>query len=55
MNGLYVIYAHTAYKKHFLMSTDNQTYAKGTQILLEQMRSKGFLSSGIMSITVELE
>ena len=37
------------------MSTDNQVYAKGTQILLEQMRSKGFLSSGIMSITVELE
>lgn len=55
MNGLYVVYAHTAYKKHFLMSTDNQLYAKGTQILLEQMRSKGFLSSGITNITVELE
>lgn len=55
MNGLYVIYAYTAYRKHLLMSTDNQLYAKGTQILLEQMRSKGFLSAGITSITVEFE
>ena len=55
MNGLYVIYAHTAYKKHLLMSTDIQLYAKGTQMLLEQMRRNGFLASGITSITVEFE
>ena len=55
MNGLYVIYAHTAYKKHFLMSTDNQTFVKPVQILLEQMRKNGFIASGITNITVEFE
>lgn len=55
MNGLYVIYANTAYKKHLLMSTDNQAFVKPVQILLEQMRKNGFLASAITSITVELE
>lgn len=55
MNGLYVIYANTAHKKHLLMSTDIQVYAKGTQMLLEQMRKNGFLAPEITSITVELE
>ena len=55
MNGLYVIYAHTAYKKHLLMSTDNQLYAKAVQMLLQQMRKNGFLASGITGITVEFE
>lgn len=55
MNGLYVIYAHTAYKKFLLMNTDNQVYAKAIHILLEQMRKNGFLASGITGITVEFE
>lgn len=55
MNGLYVIYAHTAYKKHMLMSTDNQAFVKPAQILLEQMRKNGFLASEITGITVEFE
>lgn len=55
MNGLYVIYANTAYKKHLLMSTDNQAFVKPVQILLEQMRKNGYLMSGITSITVEFE
>ena len=55
MNGLYVIYAHTAYKKHLLMSTDNQFYAKAVQLLLGQMKNNGFLASGITGITVEFE
>ena len=55
MNGLYVIYANTAYKKYSLMSTDNQVYAKSVQMLLEQMRKNGFLMLGITSITVEFE
>ena len=55
MNGLYVIYAHTAYKKHTLMSTNNQAFVEPAQILLEQMRKNGFLASGITGITVEFE
>ena len=55
MNGLYVIYAHTPYKKHLLMGTDNQLHAKAVQMLLQQMRKNGFLASGIMDITVEFE
>jgi hypothetical protein len=54
MNGFYIIYANTAYKKYLLMDTDNQAYAKAIQVLLEQMRRNGFLASGITSITVEL-
>ena len=55
MNGLYTIHANTAYKKILLMSTDNQLYAERTQMLLEEMREKGFLALGIASITVETE
>ena len=55
MNGLYVIYAHTAYKKHILLGPNNQAFVKPVQLLLEQMRKNGFLASGITSITVEFE
>lgn len=55
MNELYVIYANTAYKKHLLMSLENQVYAKAIQMLLEQMRKNGFLAPTITSITVELK
>ena len=55
MNGLYVIYAHTADEKHLLMSTNNQAFVRPAQILLEQMRMNGFLASGITNVTVEFE
>ena len=52
---LYTLYVNTAYKKHLLMSTDNQQHAEQTQMLLEEMRGKGFLAHGVASITVETE
>ena len=55
MSGLYTIYANTAYKKHLLMATNNLQYIKMVQMLLQQMRKNGFLSSGIMDITVKFE
>lgn len=55
INRLYAIYINTAYKKHLLASTDNQLYAERMQMLLEEMRKKGFLALGIASITVETE
>ena len=55
MNGFYVIYVHTANKKHWLMRTNNQAFIEPAQILLEQMRKNGLLAPEITSVTVEFE